>query len=139
MSLAAVGIKRIFLLTKYNQDSITKTIEETHSQENIQHFCAPVIHPKTGELITSYKRLSKDPELRELWETGFGKEWGSLAQGDKRTGAKGTETFKILRPEQVLLITNDRVVTYANIVVDYRPQKDDPNRVRIPAGGNLII
>ena len=27
---------------------------------------------------------------------------------------------------------------YANIVVDYRPQKEDPNRVRITAGGNLI-
>ena len=44
-----------------------------------------------------------------------------------------------MRPEQVLLIPNDCVVTYANIVVDYRPQKDDPNRVRITAGGSLII
>ena len=81
----------------------------------------------------------KEPELREVRETGFGKEWGSLYQGNKRTGAKGTDTFKILRPEQVLLIPNYRVVTYANIVVDYRPQKDDPNLVRITAGGNLII
>ena len=31
------------------------------------------------------------------------------------------------------------MVTYANIVVDYRPQKEDPNRVRITAGGNLIV
>jgi hypothetical protein len=29
-------------------------------------------------------------------------------------------------------------VTYARIVVDYRPQKADPNRVRITAGDNLI-
>ena len=28
--------------------------------------------------------------------------------------------------------------TYARIVVDFRPQKEDPNRVRITAGGNLI-
>ena len=35
-------------------------------------------------------------------------------------------------------IPKDRVVTYARIVVDYRPQKADPNRVRITAGGNLI-
>ena len=138
-SLAAVGIKIIFPLTKDNQDSNTKTIEETHSQENIQKFCAPVIHTRTGELITSYKKLSKDPELREVWEIGFGKEWGSLSQGDMITGAKVIDTFKILRPEQVLLIPNDRVVTYANIVVDHRPQKYDPNRVRITAGGNLII
>ena len=83
--------------------------------------------------------MSNDPELRDVWKTGFVKEWGSLDQGDTRTRAKGTDTFKIMRPEQVLLIPNDRVVTYANIVVDYRPQKDDPNRVRITAGGNLII
>ena len=30
------------------------------------------------------------------------------------------------------------MVTYARIVVDYRPQKDDPNRVSITAGGNFI-
>ena len=64
-SLAEVGIKRIFPSTKDNQDSITKKTEETHSQENIQYFCAPIIHQKTGELITSYKRLSKDPELKK--------------------------------------------------------------------------
>ena len=76
-----------------------------------------------GELITSHKRLAKDPDLKEVWKTGFGKEWVNLAQGDKRTGTIGTNTFKIIRPDQVLLITNDRVVTYANIIVDYRPQK----------------
>ena len=62
-----------------------------------------------------------------------------MAQGDKRIGAIGTNTFKILCPDQVLLIPNDRVVTYANIIVDYRPQKEYPNRVRITVGGNLII
>ena len=62
-----------------------------------------------------------------------------MAQGDKRIGAIGTNKFKILCPDQVLLILNDHVVTYANIVVDYRPHKEDPNRVRIMAGGNLII
>ena len=56
-----------------------------------------------------------------------------------RTGVKVTDTFKILRLEQVLFIPNDRVVTYTNKDVDYRLQKDDPNRVRITAGGNLII
>ena len=83
--------------------------------------------------------MAKDSYLKEVWETGFGKEWGNLAQGDKRTGAIGTNTFMILLPDQVLLIPNDRVVTYTNIIVDYRPQKEDPNRVRITAGGNLII
>ena len=29
-------------------------------------------------------------------------------------------------------------MTYGRIVVDFRPQKTDPNRVRITVGGNLI-
>ncbi len=40
--------------------------------------------------------------------------------------------------EQILQISNDRTVTYTRIVVDYRPQKADPNCVQLTAGGNLI-
>jgi hypothetical protein len=35
-------------------------------------------------------------------------------------------------------IPKDRTVTYARIVVDYRPQKADPYRVRVTVGGNLL-
>ena len=126
-----MGIERVFPIINDNQDYITNPIEEIHSQANLQHFCAPVIHPTTGDIITSYKRLANDPKFKEVWETGFGKEWGGLAQGDKQTGAKGTNTLIIIRPDQVHMIPNDQVVTYANIVVDYRPQKEDRNRVQI--------
>ena len=40
--------------------------------------------------------------------------------------------------EEIKKIPGDRTVTYARIVIDYRPQKNDPNRVRITVGGNLI-
>ena len=36
-------------------------------------------------------------------------------------------------------IPSDLTVTYTRIVVDFRPPKYDPNRVRITAGGNLIV
>ena len=36
-------------------------------------------------------------------------------------------------------IPSDRIVTYTRIVVDFRPQKSDPNRVHITYGGNLIV
>jgi hypothetical protein len=127
-----------FPFTHCNQKSESKPDEEYHHSPGMEHFCAPVIHPTSGEIISSYKKLSKDPELKEVWQTAFGKEWGALAQGDDRTGAIGTDTFKILRPDQISSIPSDRTVTYANIVVDYREQKADPNRVRITAGGNLI-
>ena len=79
-------------MVENNQDSTSKTMEEVHAPDNLQHFCAPVIHPTTGDIITSYKKLIKDPTLKDVWETGFGKEWGGLTQGDKRTGASGTNT-----------------------------------------------
>ena len=44
----------------------------------------------------------------------------------------------VLNHKEIRNILTDRTVTYANIVVDYCPQKEDPDRVRITAGGNLI-
>ena len=58
---------------------------------DVKHFCAAVVHPKTGETMTQYKRLTGDvnPELRETWQTGSGKELGHLAQGDNKAKTKG--------------------------------------------------
>jgi hypothetical protein len=41
-------------------------------------------------------------------------------------------------PTDVHYIPKDRIVTYARVVVDHRPPKEDPNRIQITAGGNLI-
>ena len=40
--------------------------------------------------------------------------------------------------DEIQHIPPDKTVTYARIVVDYRPQKSDPNRVRLTVGGNLL-
>ena len=40
--------------------------------------------------------------------------------------------------KKIRQIPTDRRVTYENIFVDYRPQKTDPNCVRITPGGNII-
>ena len=64
------------------------------------------------------------------------KELGRLAQGYGET--EGTNTVFFMTHEEIKRIPKDRTVTYTRIVVDYRPQKDDPNRVRITVGGNLI-
>ena len=106
---------------------------------DIEHFCAPVVHPVTGETISQYRKLMRDNVLSQIWCTAFGKEFGNLAQGDNRTGEKGTNSLFVMTHEQILRIPKDKVVTYGRIVIDYRPQKSDPNRVRITAGGNLII
>ena len=103
-----------------------------------EHFCAPVTHPVTGETITKYNKLIADPITRQVWSRAFGKEFGNLAQGDNVTNTPGTDSIFVMTHEQILRIPHDRTVTYTRIVVDYRPQKADPNRVRLTAGGNLI-
>ena len=40
--------------------------------------------------------------------------------------------------DDICYIPSDKTVTYARIVVDYRPQKADPNRVHLTVGGNLL-
>lgn len=101
-------------------------------------MAAPVIHPTTGETIGDYKKLANDQELREIWTRAFGKEIGDLAQGDELTREPGSDTIFFLTQDQIKQIPKDRVITYARIVVDFRLQKEDPNHVRITAGGNLI-
>ena len=98
---------------------------------DIEHFCAPVIHPETGETITSYKKLARDPLLKETWTNSLGREFGSLAQGDIKSGTKGTNCVFVMNHEQIASIPADRVVTYARIVVDYRPQKKHKERVPV--------
>ena len=95
-----------------------------------------VVHLVTGETITKYKELITDPVTKDIWENAFCKEIGRLAQGYKET--RGTDTIQFMTIEEIHLIPKDRTVTYSRIVVDFRPQKKDPYRVRITAGGNLI-
>ena len=46
---------------------------------DINHMCAGMVHPTTGETITSYKKLIACPLLWDVWTTAFGKEFGNLA------------------------------------------------------------
>jgi hypothetical protein len=65
------------------------------------------------------------------------KELHCLAQ--ECTGiTKGTNTIFFLSHADICNIPSDRTVTYARIVINHHPQKEDPNRVRITVGGNLI-
>ena len=45
------------------------TTQGTNDTPDIEHFCAPVVHPRTGEVITKYAKLANDPDpkLRKTW------------------------------------------------------------------------
>ena len=98
----------------------------------------PMVHPVTGETISSYKKLKNDPATAETWMTAFGKEFCGMAQGTNKTGKKGANLIIVMSHTEIALIPGDRVVTYIGIVVDHRPQKEDPNCIRMVAGKNLI-
>ena len=93
----------------------------------LRTFLCPGCTPGHRESIANYKKLARDPILREIWTTAMGKEFGNMAQGDKKTGTKGTDSIFVMTHEQIKNIPCDHVVTYARLVVNYRPQKEDQN------------
>ena len=107
---------------------------------DIAEFCAPVVHPKTVKVITKYTKLANDtdPKIHEMWLNSMGKEFGNMAQGEKKTGTPGMNAGVVLIRDQISRIPKNKKITYARLVMDFRPQKADPNRVRMTAGRNLI-
>ena len=105
---------------------------------NLEHLAMPMVHPTTGETISSYKKLMNNPTTMEIWQTAFGKDFGGMAQGDNKTGQKGTNAIFVMTHAEILLIPADRTITYARVVVDFFPQKADPHCIRITTGNNLI-
>ena len=80
-----------------------------------------------------------DPATAETWQTAFGKDFGGMTQDDNKTGQKGTNAMFVMSHKAIKqALENKKKFTYGNPLVDYRPQKDDPHRIRITAGGNLI-
>jgi hypothetical protein len=53
---------------------------------DFQQVAMFMVHPMTGETISSYKCLMHDPATAEIWQTEFGKDFGGMAQGDEKTG-----------------------------------------------------
>jgi hypothetical protein len=89
------------------------------------------VNPDTGN-IAEYAELSKCSQ-GDLWRNSNAEEIGRLAQGYK--DIKGTNTMFFIRPNQ---IPKDRKPTYLRVVCAYRPEKDNPERVRWTCGGDRV-
>jgi hypothetical protein len=112
---------------------------KTYHAPHFKHYASPMVHPVTGKTISSYKRLMKDPVTAEIWQTAFGKDFGGMAQGCNKTGEKGTNAMLVMTINEIAhALQAGTKFTYANLVINHRPQKEDPNRIWITAGGNLI-
>ena len=82
-----------------------------------------------------YRELMKHPKLRDTWPTSLANELGRLSQGIR--DIKGTDTI-LLIPKSEIPISRMRDVTYARIVVAYKPDTLEKNRTRLTVGGDRI-
>ena len=83
-----------------------------------------------------YRHLIGNPKYREIWGQDYGNKLGRLAQVMEGR-VKGTNTIFCISKED-LPAARWKDVTYGRIVVNYFPEKSDPNRVRLAVGGNRI-
>ena len=74
-----------------------------------------------------------NPTIRQRWERAGINEFARLAQGYEETDGMDVVTFINRRD-----MPNDKQATYARYVVDYRPEKDEPWRLRITCGGDRL-
>ena len=80
-----------------------------------------------------------DPATSEVWQTAFDKDFGGMAQGDNKTGQKGTNSLFLMSSEDFAhALAAGKFFTYANPVVNFRPPKDDLYPIQITAGRNLL-
>jgi hypothetical protein len=60
-----------------------------------------MVHPTTGETITSYKRLMHDLKTAEVWQTAFGKDFGGMVQEEDKMGQKGTNSVFVMTRKEI--------------------------------------
>jgi hypothetical protein len=142
-SIAIHALYHVTNLPFNNLPSYTIPTKLNNSSNRFQHnitieeVCNGIVHPITKESITKITKLMDDPALKDLWVPTMSKELHDLAQG-KEGVTVGTNTIFYLTHAEIMHIPKDCTITYARIVINHRPQKDNPNQVQITVGGNLI-
>jgi hypothetical protein len=94
-----------------------------------------VLNMDTGKLM-EMKHLLVNPKYKEVWGQLYTTELGRLAQGIPGV-SKGTDTIVFIRRNKVP-IDQIKDITYGCVCVNYRPEKDDPNRTCLTVGGNRV-
>ena len=78
-----------------------------------------------------------NPAIRQRWNDAGINEFGRLAQGYRKHG-RDIEGMDIVSFIPRVQVPSEKQATYARYVVDYRPEKDDPWRLRITCGGDRL-
>jgi hypothetical protein len=96
------------------------------------HHSNAVIHPVTRKEM-EYSALMKDPRLQPLWTRGFCNECRRLFQGIR--DILGTDKCFLTTLKN---IPEDRKIANGKIVCDYKPHKQEKERVRLTVGGDRL-
>ena len=99
-----------------------------------KHGANTIVDVETGKSL-EYRQLMRDPEHKLIWNNSMSNQIGRLAQGNSRV--QGTNTMFFITYENIP-IDHCKDITYARIVVDYKPQKQEKEHTHITVGGNLI-
>ncbi len=79
----------------------TKLMREASIPIKFEHYANPMVHLVTGKTISSFKQLMNDLATAEVWQTAFGKDFGSMAQGNNKTGQRGTNAMFVMTRDEV--------------------------------------
>jgi hypothetical protein len=65
-----------------------------------------------------------NPATAEVWQTEFGNDFGSMAQGDNKTGQKGTNAMYVMTHDEIArTIAANKRFTYGNPIIDHIASK----------------
>ncbi len=87
-----------------------------------------MVHPTTSKRISSCKKLMHKPATSKIWQTALGKYFGGMAQGDNKTGQKGSNLIFVMTHAQIPLIPKNQTITYMRMVVDFLTPKGGPSQ-----------
>jgi hypothetical protein len=145
-SLLPLGPQRLDLLTQLSQvlsnsegeaeaqpPQAVPPIAQAFFSNHLFDQCYKATHPDTN-VLSEYKDLRTSSEGAR-WELACAKEIGRLTQGLPPHYPNGRNTFRFVAKSDV---PRDATVTYLRIVASYRPQKEDPYRVRFTVGGDRL-
>lgn len=117
-------------------EDITLTEEQfAHSLFNLE-YANPIYHSDRRKVKLDEVLSGKYSELAtlEIWNQSLSNEYGCLAQGND-VGVKYTDACDFIHFHEV---PKGKQVTYANWVIDYRPLKSEPFRIRLVVGGDKL-
>ena len=98
---SCVDTKHAKVFTPHPQSIWIDPFIHPHPHLNLEHYANPMVHPITGKTISSYKKLMHNPATAKTWQTAFCKDFGGMAQGDNKTGQKGTNAMFVMTHDEI--------------------------------------